>query len=341
MPRALALPTAGQFQHVAGMLSRETARREQAVEQLHQTEASFRLLVDGVTDCALYMLDPRGCVTSWNPGAARIKGYTAEEIVGQHFSRFYTAQDQDASIPAKALETAGNTGRYEAEGWRVAKGGRQFWASVVIHPLFDNAQQIIGFAKITRDITERRQAEEALEQARAQLVQSQKMEAVGQLTGGVAHDFNNLLTAILGSLELLEHQNQLLPVEAERLLAVMRRAAERGATLTTRLLAFSRRQTLAPRLTDLNRLVANMSELLRRTLGVQTNVETVLAGGLWATMVDPHQLESSILNLALNARDAMPQGGKLTIETGNTYLDRLRAGARQGHCRPVCAGRGQ
>ena len=201
------------------------------------------------------------------------------------------------------------------------KHGSRFWASVVIDPLHDEAGHLIGFAKITRDITEKRQAEEALEEARAALVQGQKLEAIGQLTGGVAHDFNNLLAAILGSLELLEREVGPLSARGHRLLGVVRQAAERGATLTTRLLAFSRKQTLAPQPTDLNKLVAGMSELLRRTLGEQIVIETVLAGGLWQVLIDQNQMESSILNLAVNARDAMPQGGKLTIETGNTYLD--------------------
>ena len=152
-------------------------------------------------------------------------------------------------------------------------------------------------------------------------MQAQKMEAVGQLTGGVAHDFNNLLTAILGSLELLERRPEAFSAQARRLISVVRHAGERGAELTRRLLAFSRKQALAPVATDLNRLVAGLSELLRRTLRETIAIETVLAGGTWLVLIDRNQLESALLNLAVNARDAMPDGGKLTVETGNTYLD--------------------
>jgi PAS domain S-box-containing protein len=321
VPRALALPTTAQFQRVAELLSLESAEREKTLGQLRQSETDFRLLVDGITDSAIYMLDPTGRVTTWNSGAERLKGYSAAEILGAHFSRFYTREDQDAGLPGRALETAANTGRYESENWHVRKDGTRFWAYVIIQPLYDPSGQLVGFGKVTRDFTSRKQAEEALEQTRADLAQAQKMEAIGQLTGGVAHDFNNLLTAVLGSLELLRLDGQQPGPDTERLLGVIQHAAERGATLTSRLLAFSRRQALVPAVTDLNRLVRDMSELLRQTLGENITVEAVLAGGLWMTLVDRNQMENSILNLAVNARDAMPAGGKLTIETGNTYLD--------------------
>ncbi len=192
---------------------------------------------------------------------------------------------------------------------------------MLINPIRDRDGTLVGFAKITRDITQRKQAEQDLEQARAALAQSQKMEAVGQLTGGIAHDFNNMLTAILGSLELLEIRQEAFNPTANRMLLVIRQAAEHGAELTRRLLAFSRKQTLAPALTDINRLVSGMSELLRRTLGEAVKIETVMAGGLWPAFVDANQVESALLNLAVNARDAMPQGGTLTIESGNAFLD--------------------
>jgi PAS domain S-box-containing protein len=325
--QALAVPTPAQFQAVSESLAAERGERASAQRALRTSEQSLRLLVDGLTEHALFMLDAEGRVASWNTGAVRIKGYAEEEVGGRHFSLFYTEDDRAAGLPARALEAAAREGRYEAEGWRLRKDGTRFWASVVIQPLRDESGRILlGYAKLTRDLTERRCAEDALEQTRAALVQAQKMETVGQLTGGIAHDFNNLLTAILGGATLLERRaGERLDADGRRLLSSIRQAAGRAAELTHRLLAFSRRQTLAPRPTDLNRLVAGMSELLRRTLGEAVAVETVLAGGLWPCLVDANQLENAVLNLAVNARDAMPDGGRLTIETANAYLDEAYA----------------
>src|SRR5262245_42128256 len=157
---------------------------------LSDNERQFRLLVESVVDYALYMLDPEGVVANWNTGAQRIKGYIPAEIVGQHFSRFYTDTDRANGKPARALKIARETGRYEEDGWRVRKDGSFFWASVVIDPIRDDSGNLIGYAKITRDITERREAQLALERVQRQLAESQKMDALGQLTGGVAHDFN-------------------------------------------------------------------------------------------------------------------------------------------------------
>ena len=335
LPRLMALPTPAQFRQVSEQLSDETIRHEHTVEQLRRTEENFQLLVESLPDCAMFMLDPSGRISSWNAGAKHIKQYEAHEIIGRHFSCFHTPADQAAGNPARALEIAVSQGSYQEEGVRVRKDGTPFIADVHINPIRDRTGALVGFAKITRDVTQRRQAERELEQARAALVQSQKMEAVGQLTGGIAHDFNNMLTAILGSLELLEIRREAFSRGANRMLQVIRHAAEHGAELTRRLLAFSRKQALAPTLTDINRLVSDMSELLRRTLGEAVSVETVMAGGLWPVFVDPNQVESALLNLAVNARDAMREGGKLTIETGNAYLDddyaRLHGDVAAGH----------
>jgi signal transduction histidine kinase/CheY-like chemotaxis protein len=230
---------------------------------------------------------------------------------------FYTPEDQAAGIPTKALRLATETGRFEAEGWRVRKDGTRFWASVVVNAIRDSAGQLLGFAKITRDLTERRAAEERARQV-------QKMEGVGQLTGGVAHDFNNLLTIIIGNLETLQRKLGASEIDIEGLIRGVdnaMRGARRAESLTQRLLAFSRQQALDPKPLDLGRLVSGMSDLLRRTLGEQITIETVLGGGLWHAHADPNQLELAILNLAVNARDAMPNGGKLTIETANVHLD--------------------
>ena len=213
------------------------------------------------------MLSPEGHVTNWNAGAERIKGYAQAEILGQHFSRFYTPEDVEAGIPAKALDKARREGRYEAEGWRRRKDGSRFWASVVVDAIYDNGQ-LIGFAKITRDLTERREAQMQLEESREQLFQSQKMDAIGQLTGGLAHDFNNLLTGIVGCLDLLKARVAQGRIdELERYITAAQGAASRAGMLTHRLLAFARRQTLDPRSTDANKLVADMEELVRRTVG--------------------------------------------------------------------------
>ncbi|MBV9812425.1 MAG: response regulator [Acetobacteraceae bacterium] len=226
------------------------------------------------------------------------------------------------------LETVDQEGRFEGEGWRVRRDGSRFWASVTLERLQDETGHPIGYAKVTRDITERRQAELALEQARAALAQSQKMESVGQLAGGIAHDFNNLLTGILGGASLLERRiGGTLEPSSRRILHAMREAAEHGAALTHQLLAFSRKQTLHPEITDVNQLIEGMSELLNRTLGEQIVVETNLGDGVWPALVDRSQLASTVLNLAVNARDAMPGGGKLTIETCNAHLDAAYAAA--------------
>jgi PAS domain S-box-containing protein len=268
-------------------------------------------------------------VANWNPGAARIKGYTAAEIVGGHFSRFYTPEDRDQRLPWKALEQARQNGRYEAEGWRVRKDGTRFWASAVIDAIRDDDGELIGFAKITRDLTERRATQLQLEQSREQLFQAQKMEAVGQLTGGLAHDFNNLLTGISGSLELLRMRlAQGRMADLDRYIASAQGATSRAASLTHRLLAFARRQTLDPKPSNANKLIAGMEDLIQRTVGPAIKIETVLGIGTWPILCDPNQLESAILNLCINARDAMPDGGRLTIETANSSVDQADARAR-------------
>jgi PAS domain S-box-containing protein len=290
--------------------------------------ALYQRLVLSVVDYAIFMLDEEGYVSSWNPGAERIKGYSQDEILGEHFSRFYTPEDLQEELPRRALETAKRKGRFAAEGWRLRKDGSRFWASVVIDPVKENGR-IVGFAKVTRDLTERREAELELERSQEALFQSQKMEAIGQLTGGLAHDFNNLLTGITGSLDLMRArlaQGRL--NELERYIVAAQGAAGRAATLTHRLLAFARRQTLQPQTVNANTLISGLEELIRRTMGPNLKMETVLAAGLWNCVCDPNQLENAILNLCINARDAMPNGGTLTVETANTWIDDAGAKGR-------------
>lgn len=195
--------------------------------------------------------------------------------------------------------------------------------------LRDGSGAVVGAYQFVYDVTDRLREQERLREAEEALRQSQKMEAVGQLTGGIAHDFNNLLTGIIGSLELLQTRlGQGRVKEIDRYVSAAQGAAKRAAALTHRLLAFSRRQTLDPKPTDLNRLVMGMEELVRRTVGPEIAVEVVTAGGLWPTLIDASQLENALLNLCINARDAMPKGGRITIETANRWLDDLGAGER-------------
>jgi PAS domain S-box-containing protein len=305
-------------------------RRKELEQQLVRTatqerERRFQMLVYGVTDYAIYMLDPQGHVTNWNTGAMRIKGYNESEIVGRHFSIFYTPEDRADGVPSRALLTAINEGRYEVEGWRVRKDGTRFWASVVIDRIEDSNGKLLGLAKITRDITERREAQQRLEAAREQLYQSQKMDAVGQLTGGVAHDFNNLLTIIIGNLDnakrTLDNWQDGARERLRRAVDMALVGANRAAVLTGHLLAFSRRQPLEPKLLDVNRLLSHLSAFLTPSLGEAVQLEVVGAGGVWPVEADAVQLETAILNLTVNARDAMPQGGRLTIEASNVLLD--------------------
>jgi len=311
-------------------ITRDMTEQRAAQQALLEAERRFRILVQGVTDYAIYMLDPEGRVTNWNAGAQRIKGYAPEEIIGQHFSQFYTPEDFDAGVPKRALETARKTGRYEAEGWRVRKDGTHFWASVVIDAIKDDNGELIGFAKITRDMTEKRETQLRLEESREQLYRSQKMEALGQLTGGLAHDFNNLLTAIMGASELaLRSLDD--PEKLKRMLDGVRGSAQRGASLTKQLLAFARAQQLEIKQIDLQPFFAEVATLVRPS--IRSNIELVIetSDQLWPVDADAGALELAILNLAFNARDAMKDGGSLKISAHNVVLDGKPDGLKGEH----------
>jgi PAS domain S-box-containing protein len=418
------------------------------------------LLAKAVADCALFMLDPEGHVRSWSPGAERIKGYAAAEIIGQHFSCFFTDADRQAGAPQRVLATAAEHGRYEGEGVFVRNAGSTFWASLVVEPIRDDTGQLIGYANITRDISQRKLVEERLlgEQAKyraiietavdgivvideraivqafnraaemifgysadevighnvsclmpepdrsqhdgyianfrrtgeakiigarrvvtgqrkdgsvfaldlsiaewhaggqryftaivhditarkaadenmkrtiAMLHRAQKMEVVGRITGGVAHDFNNILQVMIGSLDMadaLTGGNE----ELRRLLSAVRRGAVRAERVTQQLLAFSRQQPLHPQEVDVSLHMREAVDLFARTLRGDIYVEVDLPGDLWPIMIDASQLDLAVLNIAVNARDAMPNGGTfkisarnatyqgLTIEQGNHGLD--------------------
>lgn len=310
-------------------ITRDLTERRAAERALRQSEELFRILVDGVTDYAIYMLDPCGKVISWNAGAERIKGYKPDEIIGDHFSRFYLPADVEAGAPAEALSIARETGHFEKEGWRLRSDGTRFWAHVVIDPITSDDGEIIGFAKITRDITERANAQRELEAAREALYQSQKMEAIGQLTGGVAHDFNNLLAAITGSLDLLRKR---LPYDPRTtpLLENAIQGAERGAILTQRMLAFARKQELKLDAVDVPHLVRGMSEFIRRSIGPNVEVRMRFADVLPRAQTDPYQLETALLNLVVNARDALPNGGEITITADQASVSRTEGERRVG-----------
>jgi PAS domain S-box-containing protein len=293
-------------------VTRDLSERQAARAALRRTEDQFKLLVQSVADYAIYLLDPSGLVSTWNTGAERIKGYRPEEAIGRHFSMFFTEEDRARGEPERALETASREGRFEKEGWRVRKNGDVFLASVVIAAVRDDDGTIIGFAKVTRDMTAAKQAQLDLDRARESLLLAQRMEAVGQLTGGVAHDFNVFFRAILGSLETAQRS---LPEDPDIVPHVEHamQAARRGRSLTQRMLALAERQELMPERVDLPVLLHGMADLLQRTLGPSIVVEMVFPTALGAVYVDPNQLALVVLNLLRNARDAMPDGGTILI----------------------------
>ncbi len=296
-----------QFQTAVGVLEHDLKEKETEAAELRR----YRLLVDAVTDYAIYMLDPDGVIASWNRGASHLKGYEEAEILGQHFSRFYVDEDREAGLPMLGLAVAAKDGRFEGEGWRVRKDGSRFWANVIIDPIRDPAGELLGYAKITRDLTERRDAQLALDRTREVLFQSQKMEAIGQLTGGIAHDFNNLLAAIIGSLEIARRRTS--DTSVIRMIDNALAGAERGAALTKRMLVFARRQELNSQPVDIVALIHGMAELLERSLGPSVRIESRFPLDIPWVNADPNQMEMAVLNLAVNARDAMPQGGSLVI----------------------------
>jgi PAS domain S-box-containing protein len=307
-------------------LEAELASCKQAEALARENEQRFRLLLESVIDCAIFMLNPLGFVAGWNASAARLKGYHNDEVVGTHFSRFYTPEDQEADEPGRALRVAAETGRYEKEGWRVRKDGSRFWASVVIGSIRDANGLLIGFAKTIRDTTGRHDAQQALDEAREQLFQVQKLEAVGQLTGAIAHDFNNILQGITGSLEVAQWR-----IAKGRfddlgsLITGAITAANRAASLTHRLLAFARRQPLDPKPVRTNARLAAMQDGLHCATGDLIDLDLDLDTALWPTLCDPHQLDDAILNLVVNAREAMPDGGRLTISTINVEIGNSKA----------------
>jgi PAS domain S-box-containing protein len=299
-------------------ITRDISERAKALRDLQESERHFRLLVSNVTDYALYMLDPTGHVTSWNAGGTRIKGYAPEEIIGQHFSRFYTEEDRAVGKPARALSTAQTTGHYEEDGWRVRKDGSFFWASVVIDPIYGDDGNLVGFAKITRDISERRQSQLALAKVERQLAESQKLDALGQITGGVAHDFNNLLMIVTGHLQTIRRLATEEP-KFQRAIQAIDIATKRGASLTSQLLSFARRQRVNPQAIKTEERITAIREVLNSGLGSGFSLALDIAPDVWPIRVDNSEFDTALVNLAINARDDMTRGGTVTIKAENIY----------------------
>lgn len=312
-------------------ITRDLTDRKMAEETLRRSEQQFRMLVQGVTDYAIYMLSPEGRVSNWNQGAQRIKGYLPEEIIGEHFSVFYTPEDRAAGEPQRALAIATHEGRFENRSWRVRKDGTRFLAHVVVDAIRGETGTLLGFAKITRDVTEAHKAQQDLEKTREALFQAQKMQAIGQLSGGIAHDFNNLLTVILGNLEIVQKRIGDDP-KLTRLLENATQGALRGVSLTQRMLAFARRQELKTEAVDIPQLVQGITGLLRSSLGPNIKIETRFPLELDRVLADTNQLELAILNLATNARDAMPDGGSVIIKAEHeVVLEQAQHALAAGH----------
>jgi PAS domain S-box-containing protein len=298
-------------------ITRDITEKRRLEQANYDSALQLQLLVQGVHDYAIYMLDTDGRITSWNSGAQAIKGYNESEVLGQHFSIFYTDEDRSRGAPHGALVTSLEAGKFEAEAQRVRKDGSLFWAHVVIDPIYNEAGDHIGFAKITRDVSDRKQAEQDLRHTQEALLQSQKLQALGELAGGIAHDFNNLMTVMQGSADFMLKQPDLPLDKRTRYLSVMLETAERAASLTSQLLAFARRQPLEPEVIDLSVRLDASGEMLQRTLGSLYELQLDLAPALWLVEIDSAGLEAALVNAVLNARDAMPTGGKITISTRN------------------------
>ncbi len=275
-------------------------RNREIVTALKSSEERMRAITTNVAD-ALVTIDSRGLIESVNPAAVKMFGYESSELIGENVARLV-----DEEIRAEHV----GKGPREVNGTR--KDGEVLELECTVGEAWIGSERM--FIGVMRDISERKRLE-------AQLRQTQKMEAMGQLTGGVAHDFNNLLGVILGNAELLEDQ---VGAEDPYVQAVIR-AAGRGSELTQRLLAFSRLKPLQPRVLKPAQLLGGMSDLLTRTLGETINIQFLTGDDTWRIEADPAQLESALLNLAINSDQAMPEGGKLTIEVGNETIDRRRA----------------
>jgi len=299
-------------------ICQDVTKRKEAERSLLDTEQNYRLLLKGVRDYAIYMLDAQGYVRSWNDGARRLKGYGASEIIGQHYRIFLPEPARSTDLAEQALAAAGREGKFETQLWVQRKDGSHFYANVVLDAIRSDAGELIGFAKLVRDITAQHNAQIALEQTREQLAQAQKMEALGQLTGGVAHDFNNLLMIVSGYAQLL--QRRLRGDKDKQAVEAIRTAVNRGEKLTRQLLTFSRRQQLMPVAVDLRARIDAVRDMLAPSLRGDISLVCDIEDGIWPVEVDLGELELALVNVAVNARDAMADGGTITLSARNVVL---------------------
>lgn len=294
-------------------------------QALFESEQRFRILVEGVRDYAIYMLDPDGYITNWNSGAELIKGYTKEEIVGQHFSCFYTSEDQARGEAQHSLDSALKNNTFQHEAWRVRKDGSRFLASVVIDPIFDANHKLLGFAKVTRDITKQKHAQDKIAQQREALHQSQKLEAIGRLTGSITHDFNNLLAIIRTAAELLESSATLTPEKQSRYTRMILDTTNRAGRLIDQLLSFAHRQPLKNQVFCVKTRIQEFKPIIDTTVGSHLTLRVSFSDDLAFVETDPGQFETAILNMIINARDVTPDDGIITISGCNATLDKLDA----------------
>ena len=305
-----------QMRSVQDQLNR---RLEQSNSALDSSRREFKILSEGVVDYAIFALDTVGYVVSWNAAAQQIVGYATEEIIGKHFGIFYRPDERRAGEPNRTLGVAAQRGKHEVEGWRIRKNGTPFFVTGSVCSIRDDAGNLVGFANILRDLTERRDAHEQLAQTREQLAMAQKMEAIGKLTGGIAHDFNNLLMIIGGNAQVFR---RLLDPKLPRALEAIQIAAKRGESLTRQLLTFSRRQYLSPTVVDLNACIKNIRTMIESSLRGNIVYNEKIGDGVWPVKVDLAELELAIVNIAVNARDAMPSGGTFTLSVGKVPENR-------------------
>ncbi len=286
---------------------------------LESSRRLFQILIEGVDDYFIFVIDTGGHVASWNNAAQRITGYTADEILGQHFGIFYRPDERRAGEPNRALEVAVQKGKAEVEGWRIKKNGALVFVSGSVTAVRDKSGTLVGFANILRDATERRDAQEKLVEAREQLAMSQKMEAIGKLTGGIAHDFNNLLMIIGGNAQTFK---RLLDPKLPRAIEAIQVAAKRGESLTRQLLTFARRQHLNPTVVDLNDCIRDMRTMIESSLRGNIVYSEKIDPNVSPVRVDLAELELAIVNIAVNARDAMPNGGTFNLTISNVTAHR-------------------